>query len=243
MKTPFIGDEIIFLESIDSTNSYSIQAFKNGEIKSGTVVVADFQTHGKGQRDKTWQATSRSNLLMSITANLDLWKIKNIISLNHIVALSIQKLLRQHTTEVEIKWPNDIMVSDKKIAGILIETQITSRSKKAVIGFGININQENFEAPRATSLYLMNGTKYNPKEFVPKVIGILNEFIELYSEKGEKFIYHLFNQQLWKQDQDLLFESNGVEKLGRITSTTMDGRLIVKHQNQKKYYSNGEVKF
>lgn len=243
MEKPLIGQRIIFLESVDSTNNYSIKAFKAGEIDSGTVIIADFQTKGKGQRENSWQAEPASNLLVSIAVDLNLWKIKNIISLNHIVALSIQSFLSQYANGVFIKWPNDIMVSNKKIAGILIETQLSSSIKKAIIGFGVNINQDLFEAPRATSLLLETQKKYNHKDFVPEIIKIFNSFIKEYQEKGEEYLHHLFNQELWKINQDHLFEVNGISKKGQIISTTMDGRLIVEHANKEQYYSNGEVKY
>ena len=243
MEKPLIGHQIVFLESVDSTNDYAYKEFKSGAIDSGTVIVAAYQTAGKGQRGKTWQAESESSLLVSITADLDLWEIKKLISLNHIVALSIQNFLLQHTPDVYIKWPNDIMVSDKKIAGILIETQMSSTYKKAVIGFGININQTSFEAPRATSLFLETHKKYDPKEFIPKIIEVFNALIKEYQLKGEDYFYQKYNGQLWKLNQIHPFEVNGVEKRGKISSTTIEGQLIVRHADEEHCYSNGEVKY
>lgn len=243
MEKSFIGHQTIYLKSVDSTNSYAYKAFRSGAIDSGTVVVADFQTHGKGQREKSWLAESGANLLVSITADLNIWKIKNLVSINHIVALSIHDFLRQHTKNVFIKWPNDIMVAEKKIAGILIEAQISSTTKKAIIGFGININQDSFDAPRATSLFLENQEKYNPKEFISELIGIFNDFIRLYQEKGAAYLHQLFNQQLWKLNENHVFEINGIKKTGEVISSTMDGQLIVRHSNHEHPYSNGEVKY
>lgn len=243
MQTPLVGHKIIFLKCIDSTNNYSVEAFRSGEIDSGTVVVADFQTKGKGQRGKKWNAKSGLNLLVSITADLDLWKVKNIISLNHIIALSIQYFLFKYISDVSIKWPNDIMVSDKKIAGILIETQVSSSYKKAIIGFGININQHSFAVPRATSLSIETHELYDPKEFLPEIIKILNDLIGEYQVKGEDYLYHLYNQQLWKLNQKHPFDVNGIKKIGEIISTTMDGHLIVGHSDIEKHYFNGEVKY
>lgn len=243
MEKPFIGQQIVSLHSVDSTNDYAHKAFKSGKIASGTMVVAEFQTRGRGQREKSWQAEPSTSLLASITADLDVWKINNIISLNHIVALSIHEFLNQYVTNTSIKWPNDIMVSDQKIAGILIELHISSNSRKAIIGFGININQTSFDIPRATSLFIENNKRYDPKMFIAPLIKIFNAFIEMYQNKEEAYLHELFNQQLWKVNQDHLFEIDGIKKTGKIITSTMEGQLIVQHTDQKKHYSNGEIKY
>ncbi len=243
MEQPLIGHQIIHLKEVNSTNDYAYKKFKSGAIVSGTVIVSDFQTHGKGQREKRWQAEASANLLMSITADLNLWKIQSLISLNHIVALSIGAFLEQHTTDVRIKWPNDIMVADKKMAGILIESQISSNIKKAIIGFGININQANFNVPRATSLFIENKKQYNSIDLVPDVITVLNRYIALYQEQGERHLHNLFNQKLWKLKQNHHFEVNGSEISGCINSTSMNGQLIVQHNHKEYFYSSGEVKY
>ena len=243
MKQTFIGAERIFLEKVDSTNDYASKKFKSGAITSGAVVVAAFQTHGKGQRENQWQADASANLLMSITADLNLWKIQSPISLNHIVALSIVEFLEQHTTDVCIKWPNDIMVANQKIAGILIETQLSSNMKKAVIGFGININQTKFKVPRATSLILETQEEYNTIDLIPEVIAALNRYIAIYQKQGERHLHEMFDQKLWKLNQIHPFIVNGDKKTGYIQSTSMQGELIVNHNQKNYFYSNGEVKY
>src|SRR5690554_3889162 len=137
MQKALVGQKIIFLEHVDSTNNYTAKVFKSGAISSGTVIMTDIQTNGRGQREKAWQSDAFANLLVSIAADINLWGIRNLISLNHIVALSLQRFLSKYTSEVKIKWPNDIMIKGKKVAGILIETQVTSTQRKSVIGFGV----------------------------------------------------------------------------------------------------------
>ncbi|PWH86095.1 biotin--[acetyl-CoA-carboxylase] ligase [Brumimicrobium oceani] len=238
-----IGHKIIFLDRVDSTNNYAAKRFKSGGIDSGSVILTDIQTNGRGQRGREWQSDAFSNLIVSITADLNLWKINSMISLNHLTALAIQSFLLKHTENVKIKWPNDIMIKDKKAVGILIESYITSSQRKSVIGFGANINQQNFEAPRATSLSLATGKFYNPKELIYELIETFNHFIEVYHDRGESWIQELYNQQLWKLKTDHLFKFNDQEQYGKINSTTSSGELVVEFPNGQKSFLNGQVAY
>lgn len=243
MQKAFVGQKIIFLECVDSTNNYTANVFKSGAIDSGTVILTDIQTNGRGQRGKEWHSDAFANLLVSIAADLNLWKIRNLISLNHIVALALHKFLSKHTSEVKIKWPNDIMIKGKKVAGILIETQITSSQRKSVIGFGVNINQASFEAPRATSLYLATSKIHQPKTLIYEVIDAFNYFIEVYHQKGEKHLHQLYNDRLWLKNEEHLFNINGIEKRGSIISTSIEGNLLVHFYDGETAFANGEVSY
>ncbi|WP_417266044.1 biotin--[acetyl-CoA-carboxylase] ligase [Brumimicrobium sp.] len=241
MHKAYVGQKIIHLECVDSTNNYTANVFKSGAIDSGTVILTDIQTNGRGQREKAWQSDAFSNLLVSVAADLNLWKINNIISLNHIVALALREFLSKHASDVKIKWPNDIMIKGRKVAGILIETQMTSVQRKSVIGFGVNINQTSFEAPRATSLFLESSKLHQPKALLFEAIDALNYFIDLYHEHGEFYLFEQYNEHLWKREEQHLFHFNEQEKAGKIVSSTMEGQLVIDFEEEVKNFSNGEV--
>lgn len=243
MNNQFVGQKITYIEEVESTNSYIFERLKTGSINSGTVVYADIQTKGRGQREKHWTSEAFSNLNASITADVNLWKIKNLISLNHIVSLSVQNVLKKYTSNVRIKWPNDIMINNKKAAGILIENLISSTQRKSVIGIGININQSVFDVPRATSLFLETNKNYPIKEILFELIDSLNLSISEYQSKGEETIFHLFNQQLWKLGEPHVFTENGTTRIGIITETTQQGKLRIKFDNEEKSFSNGEISY
>ncbi len=243
MQKAFVGQKIIFLERIDSTNNYTAKVFKSGAIDSGSVILTDIQTNGRGQRGKVWHSDAFSNLIVSIAADLNLWKINNMISLNHITALAIQSFLLKYTKNVKIKWPNDIMINDEKAAGILIESFITSTQRNSVIGFGVNVNQEKFDAPRATSLSLVTGKNYNPRELIYEVIDAFNDFINLYLQNGEKWLHDYYNQQLWKLNTEHLFAFDKKELKGKILTTTLAGELVVQFQDEQKLFLNGQVNY
>ncbi|RYM32973.1 biotin--[acetyl-CoA-carboxylase] ligase [Brumimicrobium glaciale] len=243
IQNVFVGQKIIYLDRTDSTNNYTAKVFKSGAIDSGSVILTDIQTNGRGQRGKEWQSDAFSNLIVSIAADINMWKINNMISLNHVTALALQSFLLKHIDNVKIKWPNDIMINDKKAVGILIESFITSNQRNSVIGFGVNINQQNFDAPRATSLSLETGKNYNPKELIYEVIDAFNHFINLYHEKGEKWMHNEYNKQLWKLNMPHPFTINDQITEGEIQTTTDSGELIVQFQNEIKVFMNGQITY
>jgi len=243
MQKAYIGQKIIHLERVGSTNNYTANLFKNGDIDSGTVIMTDIQTNGRGQREKAWQSDAYTNLTFSIATDINKWKINSFFTLNHITALATHQFIQKYIATVALKWPNDVMVNDKKMAGILIETQFTSSVQKTVIGIGININQRSFTAPRATSLLLETGQRHPPKELVHEFIEGFNEWLSNYHSNGENWILDQFNQRLWKKEEKHQFLIDNQEKVGEIQKTTPKGQLVVEIEGELNYFSNGEVRY
>ncbi|MFA5575107.1 MAG: biotin--[acetyl-CoA-carboxylase] ligase [Brumimicrobium sp.] len=241
MKNSLINRDYIFFPSVSSTNDYALEKMKSGEIKSGTVIVADHQTSGKGQRGKSWISAPGESLMMSIAADLDLWDIKNVVSLNHIVSLAIQNFLLNFIEDTRIKWPNDIMVNDKKICGILIESKVSMTKRHSVVGIGLNLNQESFELNRATSFYIETGQKALPQNFIEPILQLIEEFIMLYHVKGEDFVLYEYNNQLWKLKDRHTFKYSLFKREGWINKTTMSGDLVVHFDNEDINFQNGTV--
>ena len=136
-------NQIIKLSTVDSTNNYTAKLITQTKIPFGTVIMADFQSKGKGQRNQSWVSEKYKNLLVSIFVNSSFLNTKSIFYLSKITALALREFIYD-TLQMEtlIKWPNDIIIGDKKIAGILIENQWKNNYiKSSIIGLGININQ------------------------------------------------------------------------------------------------------
>jgi len=143
--------DIVYHESIHSTNSLMYDEVSNTpDLNEGYVIRTDYQTSGRGQIGNTWESKSGKNLLA-----------EDQFLVSKIICLSLVELLNEYDLEkVRIKWPNDIYVGDKKIAGILIQNMLQGKQIKAsIIGIGLNVNQEFFEseAPNPTSLKLRIG--------------------------------------------------------------------------------------
>src|SRR4051812_18760955 len=150
METLFIGKNILFLPETDSTNSYAIELLKNVNPPDGTVVHTARQLRGKGQRGAAWTTEPVSNLTISIIVKPAFLSLANQYFLYIVSALAVHdttaEFLAPRQFDIKIKWPNDILVNRKKIAGILIENRITGNLINAsVIGIGINVNQASFD--------------------------------------------------------------------------------------------------
>jgi BirA family transcriptional regulator, biotin operon repressor / biotin---[acetyl-CoA-carboxylase] ligase len=153
----FIGQQIVRLEEVDSTNSFGLRMLRESSTIEGTVVIAKNQTQGRGQRGNYWASESGKNLTCSILLRPSFLDAGLQFDLTRVVALGITDVLMSilPAQPIHIKWPNDIMVGKKKICGVLIENTLSGNQVSAsVVGIGFNLNQSAFgeEAPRAISL-------------------------------------------------------------------------------------------
>lgn len=236
-----IGNKIIELHSIDSTNNYVAKEFMSGNINEGTVILAAIQTMGKGQRGNTWHSTPYENLTFSFPLSLQAQLIKEPIAINFITSIALCSLVRLFSTNAAIKWPNDIVVENRKIAGILIEKQYFGAHKvSAIIGIGLNINQKHFSVKNATSLFNETGCIYAPKEVLLQFIAQFNFWLaqpfEVLKEK-----YH---ELLWLKDQITQFKSNVGEYFeGKIIEVTREGKISIQTEHSHRYFANGEIHF
>lgn len=178
LDTKFLGQNLIILEEVDSTQKY-IKNLK--EAPDGLVVIAKNQTAGVGTNGRIWYTSKNKNLTFSILLKPNC-NIKNIENLTIIIAETIVKTIKElYGYELEIKHPNDIVIDNKKLGGILTETTIfKERVKKIIIGIGLNINQEKFceELKNiATSLKKQFGKEYDKMEIM---FNFLNRFEKEY---------------------------------------------------------------
>ncbi|MCB9364630.1 MAG: biotin--[acetyl-CoA-carboxylase] ligase [Flavobacteriales bacterium] len=148
------GNEILVLDEVTSTNLYVQKLAIDTNLIEGYVVRAKVQTNGKGQRGNVWITEPYKNLTFSLVLKPNL-AVSEQFMLSKVVALGIADFLASLSlTEVNIKWPNDIWVNNKKVAGILIENTLkTNKISVSVVGIGLNVNQLEFgENLNATSL-------------------------------------------------------------------------------------------
>ena len=156
LQTSCFGKEVIYLPSTTSTNRVAKKAAQKG-VQEGTLIITDHQTEGRGRLDRTWWSPPGKDLLFSLIFRPSL-TITQTFRLTVVSSLAIAEAIRQETgLEALIKWPNDIFVKGKKIAGILSEVSGTSETLEYVIvGMGINVNSNPAAYPeihdKATSL-------------------------------------------------------------------------------------------
>jgi BirA family biotin operon repressor/biotin-[acetyl-CoA-carboxylase] ligase len=225
---------IVKLDAIDSTNDYLKDLVRKHAPENYSVVTAELQTNGKGQRGSTWSSEKGKNIIMSMLVRDFSLSTSSIFDLNIVVSLAVlHSLIPLNIPKLAIKWPNDIMSDDKKIGGILIENCFKSGSGvDSVIGIGLNVNQLEFEdLPQASSLALISQATIDRDVLLENIVIAIQEnikswklnaqlltdmYINLLFKKGEKMVF---------QDSDRLFFN------GLIRGITPIGRLIIEHEN------------
>lgn len=201
---------LISIPSVDSTNNYLQQLLDKGLVSEGTVVLAFEQTKGRGQRGNVWESRPGLGLYASILLQPLNWPVEKQFILNKAIACGVAWYLESRLdADVRIKWPNDILVSGRKIAGILIENSIRGSQLSAVIaGIGINLNHAGFEGDfdtAATSLKLERAGHFDPET---EVIDLFREVWNAYKKlvNGEHEVIHEhYNHLLYKRGEKMFF--------------------------------------
>jgi BirA family biotin operon repressor/biotin-[acetyl-CoA-carboxylase] ligase len=164
--------KFVSLSEVDSTNNYIANLVRLQAISQTTIVSADYQHEGRGQRATKWQSSKAQNALFSIYVPWENLKIADQFLISMLTALAVQEVLQEHvSSNVTIKWPNDIYMDTKKIGGILIESDLSGQNvSSSIIGIGINVNQTQFDSHiRATSLKLETGQTQDLEGLIRKI--------------------------------------------------------------------------
>ena len=239
---------IVKLNAINSTNTYLKELAKAAEISSWTVVTAEFQTFGRGQVQTKWESDKGKNLICSILVNLKDFKVKNQFYLNCAISLGIFEALKHYDLpQLKIKWPNDIMAVNKKIAGILIENSLVHDTiYRVVIGIGLNVNQERFpkNLPKAISMKNILSKELDREVILKLIINSLKAQIDLLERNKFEFLHQNYEHELFKKDKVQMFEEEGNKFLGKILGVTSQGKLRIEKENETvTEYNFKEIKF
>lgn len=234
---------IISVQETESTNELAKELLRKGKHSLPFVVQTEYQSQGKGQYLKKWESNKGENLLFSLVINVPQINIEQSFNISKIVAVSIRDVLSTYAKNVNIKWPNDIYVGNKKIAGILIEnTIIGQRIDSSIIGIGLNVNQAKFDAslPNPISLKQIISKKTNLDSLRNKIVNQIIETFSLHHSVEEKYRAFLYRKGELGQFIDL----SGDEFLGVITGIDSIGKLQIRTENNKiRSFFNNEVQF
>jgi BirA family biotin operon repressor/biotin-[acetyl-CoA-carboxylase] ligase len=189
LQTRFLGHPLHFFASIDSTNTYAAQLAREG-APEGTVVIADFQSGGKGRLGRTWVSPPGVNLYLSAILRPPV-PASVVPQLNLLAAVAVADTIVQGCglTPV-IKWPNDVLLSDKKVCGILAEMQTEAGALRSVVlGIGVNLNAPLSAFPeelrdKASSLILTSGQPVDRALFTATLLTHLEKLYVLWLEEG-----------------------------------------------------------
>ena len=181
-QTNIIGKKIEYFKKIDSTNTYA-EKIANNLGESGTLIITDIQTNGIGTKGRRWYTGEANNIAMSIILKPQC-KIDKLKGITVKIAKCIKKAVQNlYNIELEIKEPNDLILNNKKICGIL--TKISTIGEKInylIIGIGLNVNEEDFNEETikiATSLKKEFNKEFSREDIIIKIIEILEKEIEI----------------------------------------------------------------
>jgi BirA family biotin operon repressor/biotin-[acetyl-CoA-carboxylase] ligase len=244
-KTEWAGCEIYYFDSIDSTNTKAKELAEGGH-PTGTLVVADQQTAGKGRRGRTWESPAGNSIFMTLLLKPDI-NPNNASMLTLVSAMAVCGSIRKVTgADALIKWPNDIVIDGKKICGILTEMSAQfDYISHIVIGIGINVHNETFpEEIQATagSLFQACNRRFHRADLIE---GFLEEFERVY----EIYMRTEDMNGLQKEYDSLLVNKGRQVRVldpkepfeGKAMGITKRGELIVDTWESRKQVSSGEV--
>ena len=181
IHTKWAGKTVHFAREIDSTNLWIKRLAKEG-APEGTLALAEFQSAGRGRLGRSWEVPEGTSVMMSILLRPK-FEPQYAPTLTLVMGMAVAKAVKNLGFDVSIKWPNDVVVSHKKICGILTEMGVRDgKIDYAVIGVGINVNIKEFPeemADKATSLYLESGKEFDRSQ----IPGLVMEAFEKYYEK------------------------------------------------------------
>lgn len=171
---------------LDSTNAYAMKQLKTWDPSALTILTADEQTAGRGQYGRKWFSPKNVNIYASICFFIPIKKQEDLpIFFTHMFALSVLEILKENNLDAVLKWPNDIKIENKKLAGILCETSAFSSKIAVVIGLGMNVNMppdllELIDQP-ATSLLVETGNHWD-------LISLLEKIVDNFAKKLKPFV-------------------------------------------------------
>jgi BirA family transcriptional regulator, biotin operon repressor / biotin---[acetyl-CoA-carboxylase] ligase len=237
-------NKIIYLDSVDSTNNYAANLLKADNVAHGTAIMAENQFGGKGQRGNTWQSEKGKNVTVSVVTMPKNIKIEDQFMLSKLTAISILQLLATVNICAKIKWPNDIYVNGKKIAGILIETGLKNdKIEHAILGIGLNVNQTENLVNNATSIAEILQKKNDVTEILLQLMAFLEQNLKQLELDNSVYLHELYYKNLLNLNEEKKYEIDGKIVLGEIKNITQNGHLEIEIENALLTFDIKEITF
>ena len=233
MDTLFIGKNYLKFDEIPSTNTWLMERLSVQKFPEGTVVFAKHQLNGKGQRGASWTAKDGEALSFSLLLKPHFLPISYAYDISICIALALHDSLNELRPGFKIKWPNDIYFKDKKVAGVLIENQMSkSTYQNAVVGIGLNVNQTTFlDLPKAISLKQILGVSFPVEKVLDRICETIEaRYLQLRSGKYEN-LKDSYLKSMYRINEEQQFSAQNTPFTGRIINVLRNGRLLIDLQN------------
>lgn len=243
----FNGFEIFVFDELQSTNDFLHDRISAGIDIDDTVVVARHQTAGKGMGNNRWESQDGKNLLFSIALNVSFLKAEEQFKISQAVAVAILNVISTKLLNVSnslissIKWPNDIYINSRKLAGMLIQNTISGMMMQtSIVGIGLNVNQMEFDdnVPNPVSLKMLTGIDFDLDLLLKELIINIKTAVEsLRTESGKLSVDEIYRNNLFRFGQWADYEIdneiktliiNGYDKYGRLCLCDKNGHDFVR---------------
>ncbi|PIR21505.1 MAG: biotin--[acetyl-CoA-carboxylase] ligase [Deltaproteobacteria bacterium CG11_big_fil_rev_8_21_14_0_20_47_16] len=231
---------------VESTNTVANQMALQG-APEGTVVAADAQTQGRGRWGRSWESPSGKNLYISVVLRPHILPDQVPVLALAAGLATVEMLAKEYGVSAQVKWPNDIWLSDRKLGGILAELHTDGpHVGHVIVGLGLNVNSESTDfspdvASIATSLKIATGKAHTIDELASKWCHYLEHRYREFKVDGFGGMQPEYERVLaWKGDR-VRIDGMGPEVTGVITGVDVDGRLVLKNGDEASFVSAGEV--
>lgn len=248
LNTHLIGKVLHAFPELESTQTYGQELLANSSPEEGTVILASYQTKGKGLYRNTWESERDKNLLFSLILFPAFLPVNRAFLLSQAMALGVRDWVGRHVPgQVQVKWPNDIYIGEKKAAGILIQNALSgTRIVHTLVGVGINVNQTDFSPglPNPISIAQATGKGFDLERSLSEVCWHL-EYWYLQLKAGDWGSVHTdYLKQLYGYGELRSFvRRDGAEFQGRITGTAENGNLMIESGGKVFQFEMKEVSF
>ena len=225
-------NRIIRFKSLDSTNAQAAKMVADGELPDSTVIIAHEQTKGRGLDSNTWESEPGMNLTFSMVLYPRFLPAGQQFMLSKVIALGVWQTVADHVTDgsVTIKWPNDIYIGNRKVAGILIQNSIIGTVlENSIAGIGLNVNQTVFRsgAPNPVSLRLATGQEYDLDIELKRLTTNIEEYYKLLKSGHFSLIDQLYFDNLYRRNVLSEFRKDGKIFPARIIGLSEYGHLLL----------------
>lgn len=235
------------LLTTNSTNDYARDMLGGDLPEEGLVIVAGEQKKGRGYGSNTWYSGRGKNLLFTVVLYPDFVAANQQFLISKTISLGLFDYLSDYISDVSIKWPNDIYVEDRKIAGILIENDLVgSVLKDSIVGIGLNLNEDQFpgDIPNPVSLRQMVEKKLHLKRELRKVCAHLDRRYRMLAQGKVDRINRDYHKHLFRLNDMSWYQSGGQTFRAKIVGVSDYGQLILENESGKTLeYNFKEVEF
>lgn len=231
-STSVFNAPIIHLSSVDSTNNYAAKLIKIGKVTHGTVILADEQTNGRGQRSNSWISDKGRDLTFSLVLIPQGLTTNGLFGLNQVASQTIKEVIDElGGRNVCVKWPNDIMVGSKKIAGILIENSCEGeRVGNVIVGIGLNVGSGSRDSVEfATSLQETFHREFNIQEILESFLNVFYRRYEFWRAGGYSKLE--LGEALWRKGVWTDFVLDAKRVMAKPLAVNDIGQIVVELQD------------